>query len=145
MNKSFSLSASPASPPNSNSIEGGQGSERDALEINEESDMEMVEHSVLTKSPHYGIVTQGSDCNDDKMKLDGEDSNDELVISEKADQHNFGDTLDLSNRKQDGVYKVNMDPNFVQTNLPLASPSTSLIHSHIATSAALEGRMKRFL
>ena len=145
MYQSSSLSASPASPPNSNSTEGGHGSEKDALEVNEESDMEMVEHSMLTKSPHYGIVAHGSDCNDDKMKLDGEDSNDELVIAEKADQHNFGETLDLSNRKKDGVYKVNMDPNFVQTTLPLVSPSTSLIHSHIATSAVLEGKMKRHL
>merc|ERR1719154_495971 len=76
------------------------------------------------------------------MKLDGEDSNDELVIAEKSDQHNFGETLDLSNRKKDEVYKVNMDPNFVQTTLPLVSPSTSLIHSHIATSAVLEAALK---
>ena len=77
--------------------------------------------------------------------LSGDDSNDELVIAEKADQHNFGESLDLSNRKKDGVYKVNMHPNFVQTTLPLVSPSTSLIHSHIATSAVLEGKMKRHL
>jgi len=142
MYQSCSLSASPASPPNSNSTEGGHGSEKDSLEVNEESDMEMVEHSGLTKSPHYGNVTHGSDSNDDKMKLDGEDSNDELVIAEKSDQHHFGETLDLSNRKKDGVYKVNMDSNFVQTALPLVSPSTSLIHSHIATSAVLEAALK---
>lgn len=145
MYQSSSLSASPASPPNSNSTEGGLGSEKDSLEVNEESDMEMVEHSGLTKSPHYGNSAHGSDCNEDKMKLDGEDSNDELVIAEKGDQHHFGETLDLSKRKSDGVYKVNMDSNFVQTTLPLVSPSTSLIHSHIASSAVLEGKMKRHL
>jgi len=142
MYQSSSLSASPASPPNSNSTEGGQGSEKDSLEVNEESEMEMIDHSGLTKSPHYGNSSHGSDCNDDKMKLDGEDSNDELVIAERSDQHIFGETLDLSKRKNDGTYKVNMDTNFGQTNLPLVSPSTSLIHTHIATNAVLEAALK---
>jgi len=142
MYQSCSLSASPASPPNSNSTEGGHGSEKDSLEVNEESDMEMVEHSGLTKSPHYGNVAHGSDSNDDKMKLDGEDSNDELVIAEKSDQHHFGETLDLSSRKKDGVYNMNLDSNFVQTSLPLVAPSTPLIHSHITTSAVLEAALK---
>merc|ERR1711936_1006987 len=76
------------------------------------------------------------------MKLDGDDSNDELVIAEKSDPHHFGETLDLSKRKNDGVYKVNMESNFGQTSLPLVSPSTSLIHSHIATNAVLEAALK---
>lgn len=142
MYQSCSLSASPASPPNSNSTEGGHGSEKDSLEVNEESDMDMVEHSGLTKSPHYGNVAHGSDSNDDKMKLDGEDSNDELVIAEKSDQHHFGETLDLSSRKTEGVFKMNMDSNFVQTSLPLVPQPTSLIHSHIATNAVLEAALK---
>jgi len=142
MYQSTSLSASPASPPNSNSTEGGHGSEKDSLEVNEESDMEMAEHSGLTKSPHYGNVAHGSDSNEDKIKLDGDDSNDELVIAEKTDQNHFGETLDLSNRKKDTFFKVNMDSNIVQTSLPLVSPTTSLIHSHIATNAVLEAALK---